>query len=222
MRLVGKAQRHAAIEEPVLAEARALSPTVLWTSAQASCAQVARPRSAASSIIFCMNMPRCAHCGGPKWRGIEKNRPTGAPNRSKFFANWREPRRPVLARDADRRIELLARGEAAAPPRLAQAPADRRRTRCPSPAGFAARLAATRAFSSASASPASTSTCQGWRLPPDGARAASVRISATVSARHRPVEKGPGRMARRHRFRHRHHRLSPLDLEPPYALTARK
>ena len=54
-------------------------------------------------------------------RGIEKNRPTGAPNRSKFFANWASRAGRSSRGDADRGVELLARGEAAAPPRLAEA-----------------------------------------------------------------------------------------------------
>jgi len=68
--------------------------------------------------------------------------------------------RPVLARDAERGVELFARAVAAAAPRLAEGRwVDRNSV--PSPAGLAARLARAAALSCASASPASTSTCQG-------------------------------------------------------------
>ena len=69
--------------------------TVLGRIDQYSCAQVARPRSMASSITVCMYMPTSDHCGGPTLRSIQKNRPTGASKKSALRANWAS--RPALS-----------------------------------------------------------------------------------------------------------------------------
>ncbi len=40
------------------------------------------PRSRASSMTVCMNIPTSAHCAWPMRRSIQKNSPTGAPKNS--------------------------------------------------------------------------------------------------------------------------------------------
>ena len=72
----------------VLESQREDAATVFGYRAQYSCGQVSRPRSTASSMTFCMYMPRSAHCGGPSLRSRQKNRPTGAPKNSPFFNDF--------------------------------------------------------------------------------------------------------------------------------------
>ena len=64
------------------------SATVRGRIDQYSCEQVARPRSMARSMTFCMYMPTSDHCSGPILRSMQKNRPTGASKNTALRANW--------------------------------------------------------------------------------------------------------------------------------------
>ena len=90
-------------------------------------------------------------------------------------------RRPVLARNADRVVELATRrgrgGCSTAPSDRADRPDIRRPRRAAVPSRCAD---AADAFSASSRSPASAWTRHGCRLPPEGARAARSRMSRTM------------------------------------------
>ena len=162
------------------AGSRRNSATVLYHTAQASCGHVCRPCSRASSMMFCMNMPTSAH-----WSCAHAavDREEQRDRRAEELVVARElpqARGLVLARDADRRVQILAALEAPRAIRLVQV----RRIDVVLGA-FAHRLRAhasrgSMPRNSASGAPVSTCTRHGCRLPPDGARFAASRISTTM------------------------------------------
>ena len=221
MRLVGITERHAAIKEAVIRQAQPLAdalvderPGFLRAGGEAAFLREQHDRLHEHAQMRPLRRPEAL-----------RDREEQADRRAEqveIAGELGEARGPVPARDADRRVELLARGEAAAPPRLAergridreQGPLPRRVV---SEAGADARLE------------------RGQRLPGEDVDMPGLQIAARGRMaggrehfRHRraidwPVQKGPHRPPRQHRSATVAMSSSPsagLDPRPPSAMSA--
>ena len=193
MAFVGVTERHSAIEDPLLRQCRESRRHRLVDQRPGLLRDRWRGRGRRrAASTFWMNMPRCAHCGGPKSRWIEKKRPTGAPNSVEIVRELDEPRRPVTAWEYRSRRRAARPSRSAGSATVRPALADRPEIRSLRPAGFVGESwPRTRAFSSASGAAGDDVDMPGLEIAARRREAGDLQDFGDRLARHRPVEKSP-------------------------------